>query len=419
MEFPEMIRILQRFDRPKIEKPGDFLSRKLKGIQSQLNISHGQSVAVACGSRGLSDYPELVESMVSFLKAMGLKPFMVPCMGSHGAGTAEGQEDVLKHLGLIPEKIGAPIRSSLDVVKIGEIEGDVPVYVDKLAYEADHIVLINRIKKHTDFVGPIESGLLKLMAIGLGKIKGATTYHQAMISMGASETIRKVAHQVLEKCRVLFGVATIENGFGEVADVGVFTPDLIESGEKAMFAASKTLSPALPFKDVDILHIDEIGKEISGAGFDTRVVGRIRLPGTPEPKEPCVKRLILSDLTPGSEGNAIGMGVADIITRRLADKVDQKALDINTIVSLALEMGKTPLVMPSDKEALKLAMRCVGLTPPSEQKIIRIKNTLKLEEVEVSRAYAREIEERDDLSVIKGPEKIHFDSNGYFKPFFE
>lgn len=419
IDFPKMIRIRQDFKRPKVEDPALAVKEKITSIKSSLIVTPGQTVAIACGSRGLAAYPELVCSIVSSLKAMGLKPFLVPCMGSHGAGSAEGQKRVLEHLGLTPERVGAPIHSSLEVEKIGEIQDKVPVYVDKIALQADHIVLINRIKKHTDFVGPIESGLMKLMVIGLGKMKGAGFWHQAMISMGASNVIQQGARHVLGHCNILFGVGTIENSFGEVADIGVFTPGEIEEGEKTLFEASKKISAGLPFEDVDILHIDEIGKEISGAGFDTRVVGRIRLPGTPEPESPRVKRIILSDLTKASEGNAIGLGISDIITQRLADKVDQSALDTNTIISLCLEMGKTPLIMSDDRAALELAMKCVGMIPAEKQKTIRIKNTLEVIEVEVSEAYASQISERDDLKIICPARKISFTPDGYYTPFYD
>ncbi len=419
IHIPRMIRIRQSFKGQKVEDPAQLLKDKIAATKNRFKVSAGESVAIACSSRGLASYPEMVQSIVTSLRSMDLKPFLVPCMGSHGAGTAQGQRRVLEHLGLTSDKVGAPIHSSLEVEKIGEIECGVPVYVDKLAYQADHIVLINRIKKHTDFIGPVESGLMKLMVIGLGKLKGASTWHQAMISMGSSNVIQQGARHVLANCNVLFGVGTIENGYGEVADIGVFTADGIEAGEKALFVQSKQLSPCLPFEDIDILHIDEIGKEISGAGFDTRVVGRIRLPGTPEPESPQVKRIILSDLTESSEGNGCGMGISDIITKRLADKIDQSALDTNTIVSLCLEMGKTPLIMPDDSAALQLAMKCVGLIPPEKQKIIRIKNTLELTEVEISEAYAERLSGRDDLTIIHQARRISFSPDGYFAPFYD
>jgi hypothetical protein len=382
-----------------------------------MDVHKGQTAAIACSSRGLADYGLIVRTVVEETRRLGLDPFIVPAMGSHGAGTAEGQKRVLEHLGVREEMIGAPIRSCLDVVGLGETDEGIPVQVDRLAHGADHVILVNRIKKHTDFIGDIESGLMKMMVIGLGKMAGAEIYHQAMITWGASNAIRMAARHVLRHLKILFGVGTVENGYGHVADIGVMAGTDIEPAEKRLFERATALSPGLPFDEADIILIDEIGKEISGAGFDTRVVGRIRLPGTPEPEKPRIQRIILSDLTDASEGNAIGFGIADIITRRLADKVDQAATDTNTIVSLCLEMGKTPLVIENDREALRLAMRSVGFVAPAEQKIMRIKNTLRLEEIELSEAYAEDVAGRPDLSVIRGPEPMDFLENGYFKPF--
>jgi hypothetical protein len=417
-KFPKMIRVKQQFNHQRVSNISHQITRQIKDLSPSMSIMPGQTVAVACSSRGLTDYPEIVNAIVDNLKKMKLKPFLVPAMGSHGAGTAAGQERVLLHLGLTQEAVGAKIMSSLDVVDLGKTKEGIPVMVDRFAFEADHIVLINRIKKHTDFMGEFESGLMKLMVIGLGKIAGAGIYHQAMMSFGSSNVIAAGARHVLSKCNILFGVATIENGYGDVADVGVFPASEIEQKEKVFFSRSMEISPKLPVDEADIILIDEIGKEISGAGFDTRVVGRIRLPGTPEPEKPSIKRIIISDITKISEGNACGFGLADIITRRLGDKVDQNSTDTNTIVSMALEMGKTPLIMPNDKEALALAMRCIGFVPTNKIKIIRIKNTLCLSEVDLSQAYTNIINDSSNLEIILQPRDMLFDTKGYLPEFF-
>lgn len=416
--FPKMIRVRQQFANQKVPDIGCQITQQIKELSPSMSILPGQTVAVACSSRGLAHYPEIVKTVVDNLKKMKLVPFLVPAMGSHGAGTAIGQERVLLHLGLTREAVGAEILSSLEVVDLGKTREGIPVMVDRLAFEADHIVLINRIKKHTDFMGEFESGLMKLMVIGLGKIAGAGIYHQAMMSFGSSKVIAAGARHVISKCNILFGVATIENGYGDVADVGVFPASEIEQKEKTFFSRSMEISPQLPVDEADIILIDEIGKEISGAGFDTRVVGRIRLPGTPEPTKPSIKRIILSDITKLSEGNACGFGLADIITQRLAKKMDQASTDTNTIVSMALEMGKTPLVMPNDKEALSLAMRCIGFVPMEQIKIIRIKNTLCLSEVDLSEAYIPLIKDHSNIEIIRQARDMVFDANGYFTEFF-
>jgi len=415
--LPRMMRIRQKFEQTALQDVAGHIRSQIHGLAPSSSCQPGQTVAIACGSRGLSDYVTIVKTVVEELIGLGLKPFIVPAMGSHGAGTPEGQKRTLDYLGIREEVVGAQIRSSLDVVQLGRTAEGIPVYVDRLAKEADHIVIVNRIKKHTDFIGKIESGLMKMMAIGLGKVAGAGIYHQAMITFGASRAILAVARHVLTHCNILFGVGSIENGYGKVADIGVMAGAEIECREKELFQRAKRLSPQLPVDEADIIIIDEIGKEISGTGFDTRVVGRIRLLGTPEPNRPCIKRIILSDLTTTSEGNATGMGIADIITRRLADKTNHNALDTNTIVSLCLEMGKTPLVMDNDREAVILALRSVGFIPSDELKIIRIKNTLQIEEVELSEAYADEVAMRVDLELIHKPEPMVFTEDGYLKPF--
>ena len=416
--FPEMLRVRQSFNTKKVEDIPGLIKDRISGLAHRLNVSSGQTVAIACSSRGMSQYPVIIRSLVENLKDLGLKPFLVPAMGSHGAGSAQGQAEVLTHLGLTPEAVGCEIKSSLEVQELGITPEGIPVRVDATAVNADHMVLVNRVKKHTDFMGEFESGLMKLMTIGLGKMAGTEVYHQAMMNLGASPVIKTVGRHVLSNCNVLMGLATIENGYGDVAGIGVFPADEIEAGETKLLALSKSISPSLPVDKADIILIDEIGKEISGAGFDTRVVGRIRLPGTPEPETPDITRIILSDITPASGGNATGFGLADIITARLASKVDQETTDINTIVSMALEMGKTPLVMPNDQEALGLAMRCIGLVTPDHIKIIRIKNTLCLEEVDLSLAFLPEVEARPDLEIIRPPRPMAFDEQGYFTEFF-
>ena len=377
-----------------------------------------RSVAVACSSRGLANYSTIVKAVVSFLKKLKLEPFLIPAMGSHGAATAAGQKRVLEHLGIDEAQVDAPIRSSLEIVQIGKTGEGITVYMDRLASEADHIVLINRIKKHTEFEHEFESGLLKMMAIGLGKQEGAAAYHEAMLTYGYPAVILAVARKVMLHANLLFGVGTVENGYGQTARIGVGLKESIEEMEKELFVFAKACAPALPFDEADIILIDEMGKEISGTGFDTKVVGRIGLPlVSPEPERPTIKRIVVSDLTEGSAGNAVGVGIADIITRRLFDKIDMDALNMNTITGVCPEMGKIPLTVKDDIEAIDIAIKCVGLIPREKLKIMRIKNTALLSEVDVSEAYEDEIAGRDDLEMITPKREMDFDPAGYLKPF--
>ena len=419
MDFPHMMRIRQTFDNTTLDDIPGEIARQLASLKLQSSVKKGQSVAVACSSRGLANYSTIVKAVVAFLKKLKLEPFLIPAMGSHGAGTAAGQKRVLEHLGIVEEDVAAPIRSSLETVQIGETEEHIPVYLDRLASEADHIVLINRIKKHTEFEHEFESGLLKMMAIGLGKQAGAATYHEAMLTYGYPGVILAVARKVMQHANLLFGVGTVENGYGQTACIGIGPKENIEEMEKELFISAKAYAPTLPFGEADIILIDEMGKEISGTGFDTKVVGRIGLPlVTPEPESPKIKRIVVSDLTEGSEGNAVGVGIADIITQRLFDKIDMDALNMNTITGVCPEMGKIPLTVKNDYEAIEIAIKCVGLIPREKLKIMRIKNTALLSEIDISQAYEDEVARRDDLEMVTPKREMEFDAAGYLKPFF-
>ncbi len=413
-----MIRVRQRFPNPTLENiPGEINAQLIKLGLAKM-VKKGQTVAVACSSRGIANYGTIVKTVISSLKSLGLSPFIVPAMGSHGAASGAGQKRVLDHLGIKEEEVGALIQSSLEVIQIGETENCIPVYLDKLASEADYIVLVNRIKKHTEFDHEFESGLLKMMAIGLGKQKGAATYHEAMLTHGYPRVILTVARKVTQHVHILFGVGIVENGYGQTAAIGICRNDKIEEMERELFKSASTYAPCLPFDKADIIIIDEMGKDISGTGFDTKVVGRIGLPlVTEEPESPKIKRIVVCDLTEGSEGNAVGVGIADIITQRLLDKIDMEALNINTITGVCPEMGKIPLTLKNDREAIETAIKCVGLIQTDKLKILRIKNTSILSEVDVSAAYEEELSIRKDLEMAIPKRAMVFDHAGNLEIF--
>jgi hypothetical protein len=390
---------------------------QIKDLGPKLPIRPGQSAALACPSRGLADYPLIVRSVVTGLRKLKLKPFIIPAMGSHGSATAEGQEKVLADLGITEAAVGAPIRSNLEVVPLGKTDEGIPVNIDRLAYEADHIVPLNRIKEHTGFEANIQSGLMKIMVIGLGKTEGAKRYHHAMGSYGYHAVIMAGARVVLEKSNILFGVGSIENAYHQVADVGVFKREEIEDREREFLSRYKEIKAGLPFEFAHVLMIEEAGKEIAGHSFDTKVVGRIDHYLCPNPEKPEIKRIMVSDLTEATKGNASGISTADVITRRLFDKLDYEKTAINCIVSGRIEVAKTPLIMENDRDALTVCMMTVGLIPYAEQKIMRIKNTLYLDEVDISVAYVPEMEGRSDLEIVKPARTLVIEKDGYFTRF--
>ena len=419
IDFPPMLRVRQKFDPTRLKDVKGAVLGQIRALGPDLPIQPGQSVALACSSRGLADYPLIVKSVVAGLKELRLNPFIIPAMGSHGAATAKGQEKVLHDLGITESAVGAPIRSSLEVVSVGKTREGILVNVDRLAHGADHIVPINRIKEHTCFEADIQSGLMKIMVIGLGKTEGAQRYHHAMISYGLHAIIMSGARAVLNNCNILFGVGSIENAYHQVADVGVFKKGEIEDRERSFLAKYRKIKGRLPFDFAHVLMIEEVGKEISGNGFDTKVVGRIGNYLSSDPEKPVVKRIMVSDLTDATRGNASGVSTADVITRRLFDRMDYQKTAINNIVSAQLEVSKTPLIMENDRDALTVCMMTVGLVPYPEQKIMRIKNTLYLDEVDISVAYLPELQGRSDLEIIEPARALRLEKNGYFTRFLD
>ena len=418
MLLPQMYRIRQTFDSQQLDNIAASVQSDMQALPLTSAIKPGQTVAVACSSRGINNYGTIVKEVVAGLKAFGLNPFIFPAMGSHGSATAEGQQQVLAHLGITEASTGAPVRSSLEVVQIGETSHGVPVLLDKLAAGADHIVLINRIKKHTEFEHEFESGLLKMMAIGIGKQAGAARYHQAMFSFGYASVIGTIADVVMQQAPILFGVGIVENGYGQTAQIGICPRDQIKTREIELLKLAKQLAPSLPFNEADILFIDEMGKEISGSGFDTKVVGRIGMPlVSPDPEYPKIKRIVVGELTEDTEGNATGVGIADFITQRLFDKIDRQASDMNNITGLSPEMGKIPIALANDQEALAVAVRCLGLVSSDMIKIMRIKNTDQLSQIEISEAFEADLDKRDDLEIIHDKKPWEFDSDGNLAPF--
>jgi hypothetical protein len=417
MNSLKMFRIRQKLHSAAVKDIPLEVSMQLRGLNIKYSIKKGDTVAITVGSRGIRNIDQIVKAIVDILRELGARPFIIPAMGSHGGATAEGQRDVLEHYGVTEELMGAPIKATMDVVEIGRTPDGIKVNIDKFAYEADHIIVVNRIKVHTDFKGEIESGLMKMMAIGLGKHKGAHLYHQAAIEHGMERIITDVGRVVLKNGHVLCGIGIIEDGFGETAEIRAFRPEELENGEKAMLIKSKEYFPKLPFDNIDILINDVMGKNISGTGMDTNIIGRFYVPlYSKEPDKPRIKRVLVSDLTHQSDGNAIGIGFADFCNQRIVDKMDKYSTYINALTGMCPEKARIPMSFSTDKEMLETALRTIGFVKPEEARVIHIYSTLHMEYMEISQPLAGEISKRGNVEILEGPRSILFDENGNFVP---
>jgi hypothetical protein len=406
--LPAMLRLRQTFARPQVTDIPGTVARSLEA--AGLAIRRGDTVAVGAGSRGIANVDVVVGATVRWLRDLGARPFVFPAMGSHGGGTAEGQLSVLEHYGITEATMGCPVRATMDVTQVGEALG-LPVWLDRYAAEADWIGLVNRIKPHTDFKGSIESGLFKMMTIGLGKWKGAVQYHRANVSHGYETVITAVGREMLAKARIGFGVGVVENGYDETAQIEAFNARDLEAGERRLLKSAREWMARLPFSPIDVLIVEQIGKNISGSGMDTNVIGRPTNPFEPFPADPKILWIVALDITEESYGNATGLGNADFTTRRLVDKIDMKATLINCITACAPWGARIPATYETDREAVETALDCIGLTPPERARVVRIKNTLVLGELEVSEAFAAEVARRGDLTLL-GETSLRFDATG-------
>jgi len=407
MNLPKMYRIRQRFADAKVKDIRETVRSELDSL-SWSAIQPGHRVAITAGSRGIANIAEILGAIVVFLKSLDADPFLFPAMGSHGGATAAGQIAMLEQLGVTEASVKAPIISSMETAEIGFSEDSVPVYMDKNALTADHIVVVNRIKSHTKFKAPIESGLMKMMAIGMGKLTGAELYHKAAVQHTFFKIITDAARLVLAKTPIICAVGILENAYGQTAKIKALKTADIESKEKELLLESKEMMAKLPFNEIDLLIIDEMGKDISGVGIDPNITGRNRdmLGVFPHPVK--VKRLFVRDLTDRSKGNATGIGLADITTKRLVDKIDYTATYKNCITGISLEKAAVPMYFENDHEAIAVALGSIGLIPAAQSKIVRIKNTLRVDTAEVSEAYAEMFQRRSDLEVIGGPDAMVF-----------
>ena len=373
----------------------------------------GQTVAVTAGSRGITNIVAILRAVVGHLQGLGAKPFLVPAMGSHGGGTADGQRHVLESYGVTEPNVGCPIRSSTETVVVCQAAEGFPVHFDRHAMEADHVLVCNRIKPHTDFSATIESGLMKMLLIGLGKPVGAKIYHSAAQDYNFDQIVRSVAGEVLKRCHILAGLAILENAYDETAAIEGVAPADFEHREVELLQVARRWMPRLPFRRVDVLLIDEIGKNFSGVGMDSNVVGRkFDEHKAVQDEYPKVKRIALRGLSKRSHGNAIGIGMAEFCRSQLLRDTDFAATRLNVLTSGRVAAAMCPLDYETDRQMLELALSTVGLVEPPDARLLWIPNTLRLAEVECSAAYLEQARGRSDLEILTDLRPLPFDAAG-------
>ena len=381
-QLPNMIKIRQKFSLPKINNVYDEILKDFNDKKTNSRIKPGMTVAIGCGSRGIANISEATKAVVDFLLKCGAKPFIFPAMGSHGGATADGQVKVLADYGITEDSMGCPIKSSMEVVELSKLDTGMPIYIDKHASEADGIVVISRIKPHTNFRAPIESGIVKMLTIGMGKIAGATELHSYGMDTFI-DLLPKACAEIISKKNILFGVGLVENAADETAIAEIVHAENIFSREIELQKIAKNYMPRLLFDEIDVLVIDQIGKNISGAGMDPNITGR-NSGGVKWDVKPDVKKIVVLGLTPETHGNATGIGMADVITYEVYKDLDISKTYANVITSTYLDGAAIPLIMNNSEEAIKLAAKTVNRVKVEDLKIVRIKNTLELINIEVS-----------------------------------
>ncbi|HTU22544.1 MAG TPA: lactate racemase domain-containing protein [Gemmataceae bacterium] len=418
MIYPRMVRIRQSFERPRVADIPAAVASTLEQLDLPRRIRPGQTVALTAGSRGIANIPLVLKSTAAFLKKLGAKPFLVPTMGSHGGGTAEGQQHILESYGITEEFVGVPIRASMDTVQVGVTSEGFPVMLDRIASEADHIGVVARVKPHTGYHGPLESGLMKMMMIGLGKHTGALAYHRILLDHPYDNVVRSVGRTLMKAAPIAFGLALVENAYDETAIVEGVAPAAFETREEKLLVEARRLLMRLPLRKADLLIVDEIGKNISGSGMDTNVVGRKRaFRMQPMPEGIPVMRLIyVRGLSEKTHGNAAGVGLADFVSTRLVRQMNYRATVINCLTAGYPEGAFLPVHFDTDREVLDAALAIIGTRAPEDARILHIHNTMHLEELDVSEPCLTDAERQTEFTAIGRPCALEFDAAGNLPP---
>jgi len=412
MTFERLLLVRQKFpDRSVKDIPGEVL-RQLHSAGFASRVRPGGRVAIGVGSRGITNLAAIVRAVVDYWKAAGMEPFIFPAMGSHGAASAEGQADVLAHYGIVQETMGCPIVSQLEVVKLGRSPEGIQAFMDKKAFESDGVMLVGRVKWHTDFEGTIESGLFKMMAIGVGKFAGAQVYHTHAFKIGLETMVRSVGRAVLESGKIIGGLAILEDAYHNTAQLTAVRVEEMEQREEELLALVKSWMGKIPVA-LDILILNELGKNVSGAGMDTKVINRTIVAGyNAFPYLKRIERIFIRDLSPLSYGNGVGIGMADVVTDRLLAKIDWKPTMINSLTASTQQAVRVPIHFPTDRECLEVTWPTVGKFDSRDITIGWIRNTLELSQILLSENLLPEIQKDPALEVIGEPRDWEYDSSG-------
>lgn len=408
--LPRMVPVKVNFPSDRVEDVAGVIAEQFKRPEIRDKVKPGMTIAVGCGSRGVANIAEAARALIGELKALGAQPFIFPAMGSHGAATAEGQRAVLEGYGITEAFVGCPVRATMETEELGRLDDGTPVYMDQFAAQADGVVLMNRVKPHTNFRAPMESGIVKMMTIGMGKIMGATALHTH--GMDAFDTLLpKVARFIMDRKPFLFGMGLVENARDETALIEALPAETLFEREPELQAMSKEMMGRLLFDQIDVLVIDEMGKNVSGAGFDPNVTGRANR-DMPYWDGPDVKRIVVLDLTEETHGNATGLGLADVITMKIFEQLDVASTYANVITSCYLDGGAIPIMMNTEEDAIKLAVKTAIRVKPAEARIVRIKNTLELSEIMVSEPMLADVEAHPQMEAAGSAAALKFDAQG-------
>lgn len=418
-EYPWMFRVRQTFDAPRVADVSAAVEAELQALRLAERVRPGQTVAITAGSRGIANVAVIVRGIVQHFHRLGAVPFIVPAMGSHGGGTVDGQLGILAGYGITPEAMGCEIRASMETVVVCETAEQFPVHFDRHAFSADHVFVAGRIKPHTGFIGEIESGLMKMMLIGLGKHAGAIVYHRAIQNYSFTQILNSVAERVLRNCRIVGGLAIVENGYDQTALLQGVQPEEFAAREKELLRLARQWLPRLPFPQIDVLVLEEIGKNISGTGLDTNVVDRKgghESDGAPQGRGK-VRRIVVRSLTEATHGNATGIGLADYCLQRVIRAADMRVTAVNCITGGHPEAARLPLSFETDREMLDAALATIGLVEPPDAGIVWVRNTLDLVEAECSASYLDAARARTDLEILTPLRPLPLDAAGNLPAF--